>query len=185
MQELARNDFSFQRPNPRYMDGRVYMPTLKGTTTSDLLFFVDTSGSLSDYQLSMIMGEIRAIIVDFDVRVIVVYWDTGYRGSEIFDATDVLDPTWVMNTSGRGGTRFKDCWEWMDDNLWEMDVEPKGIIFFSDLECRVYPAEDPDLPLLWCQTPDSHGNFEHSWIRHLPDYGKRVLIPVQKEVNCV
>ena len=178
--ELSRDDYSFRRPNPRYMDQRVYMPTLSGTRTSDLIFFVDTSGSLTDNQLSKIMGEIRSIIEEFDIRVIVVYWDTGYRGHEIFDASDVLDPSWTMNTSGRGGTRFYDVWTWLEDNLWELDIDPKGIIFFSDLECRAYPAEEPGLPLIWCQTPDSYGRFEHSYIKHLPDYGKRVLIPVQR-----
>ena len=180
MQDLARNNYSFTKPNVRYMDNQVFMPSIAGTRTSDLLFFVDTSGSLSEYQLRKIMGEIRAIITDFDIRVVVIYWDTGYRGHEIFDATDVLDPNWEMRTQGRGGTRFGSCWHWMEDNLWDLDVDPKGIVFFSDLECRDYPDDDPGLPLLWCQTPDGYGNFNHSYLSSLPTYGKRVLIPVQR-----
>jgi predicted metal-dependent peptidase len=184
MEEITRDDYSFSRPNPRYMDNRVYMPVLDGRATSDLTFFLDRSGSLSESQLQSIMTEIREIITDFDIRVIVVYWNTQYCGHEIFDACDVLDPEWKLDSGRGGGTNFRDCWSKMDELIDEEDIDPKGLVFFSDLECRVYPDSDPDLPVIWCQTPDCRGNFEHSYINYLPEYGKRVLIPVYQEVTA-
>ena len=180
MEEITRDDYSFSRPNPRYMDNRVYMPVLDGRRTSDLIFFVDMSGSLSTDQLEKIMGEIRSIITDFDIRVIVVYWNTRYQGHEIFDASDVLDPDWVLSTSSSGGTNFNDCWDKLDELVEEEDIDPKGLIFFSDLECRYYPNSDPDMPVIWCHTPDSYGNFNESYLSYLPEYGRRVLIPVYR-----
>jgi hypothetical protein len=103
-----------------------------------------------------------------------------FQGMEIFDEDDVLDPTWKLSIKGRGGTDFTHCWDWMDDNLYELEVEPKAIVFFSDLECRSYPREEPELPLLWCQTPDRGNNFEHGFIVYLPSWGKRVLIPIYR-----
>jgi hypothetical protein len=109
-----------------------------------------------------------------------VYWDTEFKGMEIFDEDDVLDPTWKMGGSGGGGTDFLDVWDWMDENIYEQEIDPKAIVFFSDLECRSYPRTEPDLPLLWCQTPDCNNSFEHGYLQWLPSYGKRVLIPIYK-----
>jgi len=181
MEEITRDDYSFRRPNPRYMDQAVYMPTLDGRATSDLFFIVDRSGSLSTEQLEKIMGEIRAIITDFNIRVIVMYWNTKYCDHEIFDADDVIDPDWKLSTTSGGGTNFTDIWDQMDVISDEEDIDPRGIILFSDLECRSWPTTQPDHPVIWCHTPDQHGHFNDACLSTMPNYGKRVLIPVFRE----
>jgi predicted metal-dependent peptidase len=184
MQEICENDYTWQRPNTRYMSDGIYMPTMSGVKTSDLLFFVDRSGSLNTAQLQKIAAEIRDIVSEFDIRVIVVYWDTEFQGMEVFDADDVLEPTWKLDIDGRGGTNFSGCWNWLENNDADFDFDPAGIVFFTDLECRYYPAVEPDVPVIWCQVPDCQGNFEHSFLQFMPDYGKRVLIPVFRGAEC-
>lgn len=179
-EDISKTDYTWTRPNRRYMQGGVYLPSMSGRKPVDMLFFVDTSGSLSNDQLGKIMGEVKEIVSQFKVRVIVVYWDTGFRDVEIFDESDVLDPGWKLDISGRGGTNFTGCWDWLIENEYDLDFQPKALVFFSDLECSQYPKDDPELPLLWCQVPDSSNSFDHCYIRHLPDYGKHVRVPVYK-----
>jgi predicted metal-dependent peptidase len=180
-EDVSRDDYSWTRPNVRYMQAGVYLPSMKGNKTVDMIFFVDTSGSLSSEQLSMIAAEIQEIVGNFNIRVIVVYWDTSFRGMEIFDATDVMDPAFNLDISGRGGTNFEGCFDWMFDKQYEFDFDPKAMVFFSDMECDQYPEDDPGMPMLWCQVPYCYGGMT-SWcddyLEYVPDYGKLVRVPI-------
>ena len=179
-EDITKTDYVWTRPNVRFMQGGVYMPSMGGRNPVDMLFFVDTSGSLNDSQLQKIAGEAKEIVEGFNVRVVMVYWDTGYKAMEIFEPSDVLDPEWKLSIKGRGGTNFSQCWNWMEENQYDLEIDPKAIIFFSDLECSSYPENDPNLPLIWCQVPDCRNSFDHSYIKYLPEYGKHVTIPVYK-----
>lgn len=173
--DLHRSDYTWTRPNVRYMQQGMYLPSMKGRHTPDMVFYVDTSGSLNDDMLSKIMAEIRSIIGAFRCRVIVVYWDTGYNGHEEFNPEDVLDPSWSLTGKGGGGTSFTDCWDFLDD---QDEIDPEGIIFFTDCECRRWPEEDPGVPVIWCQVPGSGGTFRDGYQKYMPEYGSRVKIPV-------
>jgi len=179
-EDICKDDYTWTRPNVRYMQQGVYLPSMKGHRPVDMLFFVDTSGSLSDTQLRQIAKEIQTIVGGFNIRVIVIYWNTRYQGKEIFDAGDVLDPEFKLTAKSGGGTNFTDCWDWLDENQGEIDIDPKAMIFFSDLECSGYPADDPGVPLLWGQVPGYRNSFKNSYLRHLPDYGTLVKIKIYK-----
>lgn len=176
-EDITRDDYTWTRPNTRYMGAGCYLPSMHGTRSVDMLFFVDTSGSLDDTMLAQIMAEVRNIIEHFNIRVIVVYWDTKYKGHEIFDPEEVADPSWGLTAKGRGGTSFGDVLDWMDSELDELEVVPEAVIFFSDLECSNYPKDEPELPWLWCQVPDG-GRFNDNYLHHLPDWGRHVRIPI-------
>ena len=179
-EDITKSDYVWTRPNVRFMQGGIYMPSMGGRKPVDMVFFVDTSGSLCDSQLQKIAGEAKEIVESFNVRVVMVYWDTQYKGMEIFEPADVLDPEWKLDVKGRGGTNFSKCWDWLEENQFDLDINPKAIVFFSDLECRCYPENEPQMPLIWCQVPDSGNSFNNSYIPYLPSYGKHVHIPVYK-----
>jgi predicted metal-dependent peptidase len=180
-ESIVKDDYTWTRPNNRYIPFDVYMPSMDGTKSSDMIFFVDTSGSLTKVQLKQIMGEVRAIIETFNIRVIVIYWNTRFQGVEIFEPEDVLDPGWVMNAKSGGGTDFTDCWDWLEEHMDEHDIEPEAIVFFSDLECSDYPAYEPDMPVIWAQVPDYYGKFETCYLEYLPGYGSHVKIPIYRK----
>jgi predicted metal-dependent peptidase len=179
-EDICKDDYSWTRPNVRYMQQGVYLPSMKGHRPVDMIFYVDVSGSLGDNQLRQIASEIQTVVGGFNIRVIVVYWSTTFKGMEIFDASDVLEPGFKLTATGRGGTDFTDCWDWMFDNEVEFDLDPKACIFFSDLECSDYPDEDPGMPVLWAHVPCGN-RFITSYLKYLPDYGDRVKVPVYRE----
>lgn len=179
-EEMTRDDYTWTRPNSRYIQAGVYLPSLHGEKCQDLLFFVDTSGSLDSNQLAQIMAEVRKIVSTFHIRVIVAYWDTKFKSLEVFDEEDVIDPTWRLNAVGRGGTRFGKVLDWMDDELPDQEIDPAAVVFFTDLECSDYPDREPDIPWLWAQVPDYHGTFNHSYIKHMPEWGRHVTVPIYK-----
>lgn len=177
-EDITRQDYTWTRPNVRYVQQGVYLPSMKGSKPVDMIFFVDVSGSLDTTQLKKIASEVQSIVGSFNIRVVVVYWSTEFKGMEMFDASDVLDPQFSLTATGRGGTNFSDCWTWMFDNEVEFDIDPKAIVFFSDLECSHYDPEDPGLPVLWAHIPESNGSFCSSYLNRLPDYGQLVRVPI-------
>ena len=175
VEEITRDDYTWKRPNSRYTQHGIYLPSMGGETMPDLVFYVDTSGSLTDEHLAQIMAEVRQIISLFSVRVIVVYWNTCYQFHEEFYPEDILEPGWHLAGKGGGGTSFTNCWEWLDD---QDEIDPAGIVFFTDCETTDWPLDEPDVPVIWAQVPDYQGQYDHGYIRHMPDYGTHVTIPM-------
>jgi predicted metal-dependent peptidase len=170
---MCKDDYTWKRPNTRYMQQGIYLPSMTGQYMPDLLFYVDTSGSLYDDQLGQIMSEARSIIEQFRVRVIVVYWNTSYVYHEEFLPEDVLDPSFKLNAKGQGGTNFSNCWDWIDE---QDDIDPEGIVFFTDIETSDWPVKDPGIPVIWAQVSNS-GSYSDHYQKYMPDYGSRVKIP--------
>jgi predicted metal-dependent peptidase len=173
LDEMCKNDYTWVRPNVRYIRQGIYLPSMGGKKMVDLVIFVDTSGSLSNKQLSQIMSEIRTIVAMFNVRITVVYWDTRYQHHEEFTPYDVMNFDFALDARGGGGTNFADCWEWLDE---QDDIDPRGIIFFTDCECSRWPEDDPSTKVVWCQVSRENGSFNDSYLRYMPDYGKRVRV---------
>jgi predicted metal-dependent peptidase len=177
LDEISRDDYTWTRPNVRYIQQGVYLPSMYSVTMPDLLFYVDVSGSLSNNQLVQIKAEIRAIVSMYNVRIIVVYWNTQYVGHEEFFPEDVFSFDFKLNAKAGGGTNFKDCWDWYEK---QEDIDPKGIVFFTDCECNDWPMEEPSFPVVWCQVADS-GRYVNTYIRKMPNYGTLVKVPTKPE----
>jgi predicted metal-dependent peptidase len=178
VQDVCRDDYTWHRPNNRYVQAGVFLPSMNGHRRVDMMFFVDTSGSLSNDQLARIMANVREIISSFNVRVIMVYWDTEYRGTEVFYPDDILEPTWKLNYKGGGGTDFDDVVDWMVDSLDEYDFDPKAVVFFTDTETDRWPDEDPNLPWVWAQVPGYNNHFTSNYYKYMPEWGEHVRVPV-------
>lgn len=173
-ESMCKDDYTWTRPNVRYLQQGMYLPSMHGQTMPDLLFYVDTSGSLKDDMLAQIMAEVRNIIDSFHVRVIVVYWNTKYQFHEEFLPADILDPSWSLAGKGGGGTRFNKAWDWMHE---QVDIDPKGIVFFTDYESTQWPMEDPGVPVIWAQVADRTYGHTRAYDSYMPEYGSRVKIP--------
>ena len=50
----------------------------------------------------------------------------------------------TLEPKGHGGTDFRPAFNWLKEN----DVDPKLLIYFTDLECNRFP-EEPDFPVMW------------------------------------
>lgn len=175
-EQITADDYSWSKPNRRYIQQGLYLPIMEGRSLQDLMVFVDTSGSLSTSQLEQIMTEIQGIVMVFKLRVVVVYYDTQYRGCEIFDVDDVLSPNWALHIKGRGGTNFEAAWDVLDRID---DIEPAGIVFFTDCETSSWPAADPCIPVIWAHMPSLSNSYCTSYLEYMPKhYGRTIKVPV-------
>lgn len=144
-QDAARADYSFARPNRRYVASGWYLPSLHNEEVGVLAVAVDTSGSIDAVLLAQFGGEIRAIADEVKPREIhVLYCDAAVHRTDVFLRGDPV----VLNPCGGGGTDFRPVF----DALEKFDEPPVALIYLTDL-WGTFPEQEPAVPTLWVTGP--------------------------------
>jgi predicted metal-dependent peptidase len=138
----ARNDYSWARPNRRFLAHGLYLPGLRSEELGPVVLAVDTSGSISEASLGVFAAEANAVLAAYDgVAVTVVYHDTAVQRVQSWTSADgplVLDPV------GGGGTSHVCVFDWLAAS----GLDPVCLIALTDLETEFPPAA-PAVPVLW------------------------------------
>ena len=140
------SNYRWTPPNRRFVSRGLYLPSVERSGAGEMVIVVDTSGSIGPGELDQFAGEINAIAVDVEPeRVHVVYCDAAVQSVEEFLQGEPI----ALHPAGGGGTDFRPAFDWVVDN----GIEPKCLIYLTDLCCRSYP-DAVDYPVLW--VTDSH-----------------------------
>ena len=126
--EKAKEDYSWRRPNKRYLP--TYLPSLYSEALGPLLVAIDTSGSIyaDPALLAEFMGELRGIHEDSKPSTTTVLdIDTEINdGPFIFNRDDLFNTS--IEVKGGGGTYFHPAFEYGN----EMETPPLCLIYFTD-----------------------------------------------------
>lgn len=140
-QEVVRTDYTWTRPNARFLGGGMYMPSLRTEGTGAVAVMVDTSGSIDQVLLSQFAAETRAMVEEIRPRrTYVIYCDTAVHRVEEFGPDEPV----TMNAVGGGGTDFRPAFKKLD----ELEEQPIAAIYMTDLDGD-FPERDPGIPTLW------------------------------------
>ena len=142
-------DYSFSPPDRRFDDTGFFLPDFneKDFVTKEILFMVDTSGSVKDRELAMVYSEIKGAIEQFAGKL------TGKLG--FFDANvtpplpfDCVSDLMNIIPYGGGGTDFRVIFEYVRRNC--PKELPACIVIFTDGD-GPFPDESASLgvPVLW------------------------------------
>ena len=141
LQETAKNEYLFTRPNRRYFP-KFYLPSLQGEGLSRIDFVVDTSGSIGNKEFTAFLTEVDQVLKQYKPEKIgFSQFDHKYRGTELIDKfTDITS----VKMKGGGGTDISTTMK----HLAEEVKDTKAIIVFTDgyLETNVI---QPNVPVLW------------------------------------
>ena len=141
-------DYSFYPPDRRFDGSPFFLPDFNGTDekVEDILFMIDTSGSMSDKMITAAYSEVKGAIDQFDGKL------RGWLG--FFDAA-IIEPIEFSNEeefrairpAGGGGTDFQIIFEYVATR---MTKQPASIIILTDGFCP-FPQEKLSLgiPVLW------------------------------------
>ncbi len=140
-QEIARNDYTWSRPNPRYVASGVYLPALRNQEVGIMAVAVDTSGSVDGVLLDQFAGVVQAIAEDVKPREIRVLMADAAVASEYTIARG--EPV-VFTPAGGGGTDFRPVF----NRIAEWDEPPVCVLYLTDL-AGTFPEQDPGLPVMW------------------------------------
>ena len=142
-------DYSFSPPDRRFGDSDFFLPDFneKDETVKNILFMIDTSGSMSDDMITAAYSEVKGAIDQFNGKL------EGLLG--FFDAA-VIPPTpfsdedefMVIKPKGGGGTDFEVIFKYVDDHM--TDEPPASIIILTD-GYAPFPDEEKanGIPVLW------------------------------------
>lgn len=139
----ARNDYSFSRPNMRYIHTGFIMPSLYNLEVGPIALAADTSISMDEDELNRCGSEMFDISSTFHATLHVIYCDTKVQHTQEIEPFD----DFVLEPKGGGGTDFIPPFEWLEEH----GIVPKAMVYFTDGRCTSFPPE-PDYPVLWCIT---------------------------------
>ena len=146
-------DYSFTPPDRRFDESPFFLPDYneKDETVKDILFMIDTSGSMSDEAITAVYSEIKGAIDQFNGHL------QGWLG--FFDA-EVVEPKpfsseeefRIIRPKGGGGTRFDIIFKYVEKH---MDTLPASIIIMTDGYAD-FPKEEEamEIPALWLLVTD-------------------------------
>ena len=156
MTDTASRDYSWSVPNRRFIDGGLYLPSIRSEGIDAIAVIVDTSGSLPADTLADFWSELREVAAEIRPEtVIVLQVDAAVRDAAEYAPDDLPDEIAIK---GRGGTDFRPGFAWLD----EQGIEPGVCLYFTDMECSDYPETEPGFPVLFCNwgPPPSDWNRE-------------------------
>ena len=153
-------DYSFNPPDRRFGDSDFFLPDFneKDETVKNILFMIDTSGSMSDDMITAAYSEVKGAIDQFNGKL------EGLLG--FFDAA-VIPPTpfsdedefMVIKPKGGGGTDFEVIFRYVAEHM--TDEPPASIIILTD-GYAPFPDEEKanGIPVLWLLNNE---NVEPPW----------------------
>lgn len=144
-------DYSFSPPDRRYGDTPFFLPDFNELgdcgSPADILFMIDTSGSMTDREITAAYSEIKGAIDQYGGSL------TGWLG--FFDAA-VIPPVPFENVedvlqikpAGGGGTNFHSIFDYVRNAM--EDTPPACIIIMTD-GYAAFPQETAaqGIPTLW------------------------------------
>lgn len=143
------SDYSFSPPDRRFSETDFFLPDFneKDFVTKEILFMVDTSGSVNDDTLAAVYSEIRGATEQFSGKLTAKlgFFDTMVTEPIPFESVDDL---LSIIPYGGGGTDFRVVFEYIQYELY--DKLPACIVVFTDGE-GPYPVESRamGIPVLW------------------------------------
>lgn len=141
--------YSFSPPDRRFDDSPFYLPDFNGTeiSPSDILFMIDTSGSMSDEMVTAAYSEVKGAIDQFNGKL--NGW-LGFFNAAIIEPAPFAneDEFRIIKPTGGGGTDFQIIFEYV--KFYMSDNPPSSIIILTD-GFAPFPDESlaNDIPVLW------------------------------------
>lgn len=156
-------ELSYSRPNRRFLQHDLIMPTEICHTLPHLMFALDTSGSIHGealtYLLSNVVHIFKTVRPD---KVDLLYWDTEVAGVETYDR-DELDKMISVTTPKGGGGTSPQC---ITNYLKKERVEPTALIVLTDGYVDRWPT-DPGVPVIWLMYENKSANPPYGVVAHI------------------
>lgn len=166
--EWARDDYTWSQPNRRFIDQDLYLPSMRNETLGQIVVAIDTSGSIRPAELDAFAAELSEILETFGgMTATVIYCD-----AQVYpEATQVFTPDDLpvqLKMAGGGGTAFSPVFAEVE----RLGLDPRAMVYFTDLCCYDYPKSEPAYPVLWAKHSGDHGGSSK------PPFGRVVDIEI-------
>jgi predicted metal-dependent peptidase len=156
-------DYSWQRPNRRFVSYGVYLPKLEARDVPRVAFFGDASGSISPKMMEEVAAEAFAVLELMSdgepVEMPFGWFDTQVYMQYISSPADI-------SPRGGGGTDYAPVMAWLREHHDAQDF--KGAVVVTDGHCESW-GEQPPCEVLWVLTNEHNESFA-------PPFGEVALV---------
>jgi len=137
------DDYTFRKPERKaFHHMRVIAPTVDHKGAGHWVIGVDTSGSVSDKELTHFLGEVNAISTEVQPQSItIIYCSMRINNIDHFEQGDEVT---AFKYKDRGGTAVMPVFKYVEDN----DLPCDQMVYLTDLEISDFPKR-VGFPLLW------------------------------------
>lgn len=139
IQNMAKNDYSFRKPNRRYFP-QYHLPSIIGEKLIDLAIAVDASGSVSDEEFLVFVSETHSIMKMMQPdKITLIQFDSQIKAVDEIKSLRELSQ---IKFTGRGGTKIEPVLNWVNKN------KPQLLLVFSD-GCFSFYGVETKTPVVW------------------------------------
>ena len=139
----ASPDYTWSRPNARYLHTGFFLPSMVGSTIPAIVIVRDTSGSIGGKYLQLMNGELVDIIESIKPEAVYVL-DVDARVQRVQTILSGDEEEFEATAKGGGGTDFRPAFKWVEDE----GIDCTCFIYLTDLEGK-FPTAAPEYPVLW------------------------------------
>jgi predicted metal-dependent peptidase len=146
---LANDDYTWARPNRRYIQSGFILPSLHNPRLGRIAIAIDTSSSIGHEELNQFMGEIRSILFDCrPEKILLIQCDAEITEFREMDPFDEL----AVELKGGGGTDFNPVFERLEQEV-QSGSDPVALVYLTDLYGS-FPTQPPAYPVIWACNND-------------------------------
>jgi predicted metal-dependent peptidase len=161
---LYPEDYTFQRPNKKFMQQGLYLPSMRGQKPGVIAIAIDTSGSMTEECLTKAASETNYIInVIKPEKVLLMSSDHAVSNVKEYDSGAYFTLE-EFKAIGGGGTSFRPVFEYLEKTSEPVDQ----LIYFSDM--YVLPSDFPN------KEPEFQTTFVSTTGRSSAPFGKVICM---------
>ena len=152
MTASAKRDFSWRRPNHRFIGSGLYLPALYSEALPPIALLIDTSGSLDQDALAALWAEVRDIAAELEPEALtVIQCDREVKEIAEYHPLDLPE---TLDAKGRGGTAFSPAIAAAE----RQGLDHACMIYLTDGKCSDFGPE-PGCDVIWAIEPRGKENF--------------------------
>lgn len=147
----GKGDSTWAKPNRRWLQLGMYMPSQISETVGRIVVGVDTSGSISQEAITKALSEVVAICDNvLPEKIDLLYWDTDVASHEIYTEDNYSGLVSSTKPAGGGGTDVSCVFNYIEKHK----LDPQCVIVITD-GYTPYPATSP-YPTIWVMTENGY-----------------------------
>jgi len=143
----GKDDCTWRKPNRRWLQHDIYMPSTISETTGRIVVAVDTSGSIQGAILNRFLSEVSSIMENVNPeQVDLIYWDSEVAGHEVYGLNEADKMRTSTKPKGGGGTTPSCITKYMRKHK----IDPVCAIVLTDGYVGNDWGGQWSCPTLWC-----------------------------------
>lgn len=149
---VGKGDSTWAKPNRRWLQHNMYLPSQISESIGSICVAIDTSGSISGEDITKALSELVSICDNTQPeKVDLLYWDSHVASHELYHVDTYGSLLTSTRPKGGGGTDVACVFEYIEKNK----LEPVVCIVITD-GYTPFPSNTPPYPVLWVMVDNKH-----------------------------